>query len=333
MIARVLDIPADQAATAAWLDEQLVGCNLHELVAELAAVHDLPLPEKAATPAALAAWLGDALPDLLARGTAALDKPRFAALLRTPSLLPAVQELVFVDGGEHWMAVMDRAALPTAAEGGATTRDGATNNGWATSDGGPRTGDRVAAGSAASADDGAMTGTRTDPALRPAVAPVAGKWSSRLPAALAALAASLFLAFATWSILQPGPAVPWGWNRPAALAAAAAPEYLENLAAAAGEWSAEVPQTEAALARRLGDLRAGCDRLIAAPHESLADADREWLVERCRAWRESIAGHLAALSASHDVVAVRAAADGTIAKLTAALRARSQEIRSRPAAA
>lgn len=304
MIGRVLDIPDEEPATAAWLDEQIVSADLHEFVAELATVHDVPLPGSIASPAAAAAWLGDALPDLLARGTAALDRSQFAALLRTPGLLPAIQELVFVEGGEHWVEAMARAAPPAAASG-----DGLTTGGGAT------TGDGIA------------------PEVWPAAAPGVGVRPSLLPAAVAAVAASLLFALATWSILQPGPAAPWGWNRPAVLAAATAPEYLDSLAAAAGEWSAEVPKTETALARRLGELLAGCDRLIAASHEPLAAADRAWLVERCGAWREKIAGHLAALEANHDVAAVRGAADATVAKLTTALRARAEEIRGREAAA
>lgn len=296
MIARVLDIPDDEAATAAWLDEQLVADGLHELVAELAAVHDVATPVGVPSSAEAAAWLGDSLPGLLERGTAALDPPRFQALLRTPGLLPAIQELVFVDGGDHWSGVMRRTVAPADA-----SDRGATN-------GGPL------------------------PTVRPPAAPAAGGRPSRF-ATGAALAAGLLLALATWSILRPGPAAPWGWNRPDVFAAAGAPEYLENLATAAGEWSATVPESEAALARRLDELLAGCDRLIEAAHAPLTPADRAWLVERCAAWREKVVGHAAALAASHDVQAVREAADSTVEKLIAALRSRAQEIRGRETAA
>lgn len=292
MIARVLDIPDDERALPRWLDEQLAGPNLHHFVAELAAVHDAS-PRPVAVEEAVA-WLGDALPGLLAGGTAKLDRRRFGELLRRPGLLAAVQEIVFVEGGDYWNDVVSKANQ-------------------APSQPLPVLPDQVAA----------------TPPITAAAGPPVAPTHLWLPRTVAALAASLLLALATWSILQPGPATPWGWNRPTALAAAAAPEYLENLAAAAGEWSAEVPQTEAALARRLGELLAGCDRLIAAPHESLAAGDRAWLVDRCGAWREAIAGHLAALKADHDVAAVRGAADATVAKLVDALKTRGREITRR----
>jgi hypothetical protein len=152
---------------------------------------------------------------------------------------------------------------------------------------------------------------------------------------LATLAAGLLVAVASWSFLRPaaGPSAAWGWNRSDVFAAAAPDAYLDRLAGAAGEWSGADLDSEAALAARLRDLLAGCDRLIAAPHASLDDADRDWLVERCRAWRETIAGHADALAASHDVAAVRAAANATVEKLSAALRTRATDIRKRSGAA
>lgn len=307
MIARVLDIPDDEAALAGWLDEQVAADDLHELIAELAAVHAANGP-RGSTPQAAAEWLGESLPDVLSRGTAALPRPRLGELLRSPWLLAGLQELVFMEGGDYWnnlalrgtpapafssADVLERAAKQTAPEGGARPR-------------GPA-------------------------AARPMAVPPSPRSQSRLPVAVAAVAAGLLVAVAGWSLLRPGlPEPVWGWNRPDALTAAAGPDaYLEQLARAADEWSAAAPTTERQLAARLGDLLVGCDRLIAAPHKPLEPADRDWLVERCRAWREKIAGHVAALETSHDVAAVRRDADATVEKLVKAIRSRAAEIRGR----
>lgn len=306
MIARVLDLPDDEARLAAWLDEQIVAPQLHELVAELAAVQGMAGRPRSATPERVMSWLGDARPGVLDRGTAALDGRRRAELLRDPGLLPALQEIVFIEGGGHWQRLAGRAGSPPSFSAADVLRRSAA---------GPTRGDTV----------------RPAASVTPAFDAVG---RPGLPRLVVALAAALLVAVAGWSLLQPGPAgAPWGWNRPAAFAAAAAPDYLEQLAAAADEWSAVTPATEAALADRLQGMLAGCDRLLAAAHEPLAPADRDWLRERCNVWREKFAGQLATLGASHDPAAVRREADATVAKLVAALRTRAAEVRTRGPAA
>jgi len=311
MIARVLDMPDDLPAVAAWLDAQLVRADLHELVAELAAIHGPSgqlRPVGQPTPAAAAAWLGKLLPGVLERGTAALPADRLRDLLKTPWLLPSLQELVFIDGEDYWQRLSATAApLPAPA-------------------------DDILRRLPAREPPAAVAERRSS---QPASPPAARPSSGRLIAIFATLAAGLLIAVATWSASRPA-AVPenaWGWNRPDAFAAAPPAAYLDRLAAAAGEWSNGNLDSEALLATRLRDLLAGCDRLIAAPHAALEAADRDWLVERCRVWRQTIAGHATALAAAHDVAAVRAAADATVEKLAAALRTRAGEIRKRSSAA
>jgi len=102
MIARVLDIPDDSTDMAAWLDRQIAGADLHEVVAELAAVHGAAAGRRSADTDEVSRWLGPALPEVLARGTGGLDRRRMGELLRTPSLLPGLQELVFIEGGDYW---------------------------------------------------------------------------------------------------------------------------------------------------------------------------------------------------------------------------------------
>lgn len=295
MIPRVLDIPDDEASLARWLDGKIIAPAVHEVAAELAAVHGVGRSARWATPQEVSAWLGPWLPDVLERGTAALPRPRLVELLKTPRLIPGLQELVFIDGGDHWQGLALRKhgvpQLPAFLIG-----DGPTLP--------------------------AAAGHREWPAAA----------ASRLrPALTLAAAASVLLAIAGWSALRQAPTgAAWGWNRPDALASAPSPqEYLENLAAAADEWGSAETGSQPQLAARLRDLLAGCDRLIAAPHAPLSPADRDWLVERCRIWRATIAGHLAAVAESHDVAAVRRQADATVEKLVTALRSRAEEVRRR----
>lgn len=301
MIARALDMPDDAASLAAWLDAQIAAPELHEFMAELSAVHGLTEPRRPATIHEASAWLGNALTDVLEQGTAALDGGHRADLLRNPYLFPGLQELVFVSGGDHWREVSSQMNARSGPSKETLLR-------------------RIAgdAGSP-SADRLAKPFTRRSDGQR--------RFAT---SALAVLAAGMLVAIATWSLLRPAEGDrALGWSRPGVFASAAPDVYLDRLATTAVEWSADSVGTEPELSRRLRSLLAGCDRLLATPHESLGVADREWLMERCRTWRSKFAGQLAALDETHDVAGVRTEVTATLNKLVDALRRRAEEIRGR----
>jgi hypothetical protein len=113
------------------------------------------------------------------------------------------------------------------------------------------------------------------------------------------------------------PRAGWGWDRPDALPADALPadvppaDYLNRLADAAEEWFKKRPEDAPALARRLNEFRQGCSTLILAQHKPLADMDRPWLAERCRAWATKLDKALSDVESGRDVAQVRAEADET----------------------
>jgi hypothetical protein len=305
MPATILDIPDEVADVGPWLDALLVGEDLGRVMAELAAVHGVALPSGSPgsgswpTPADATAWLGDRLPAVLAGGFGQLDSRVVGELLRNPALLPALQEVVCSTGGSYWMDL----ARGTAPAGRS-----------------PQEFSRLMF-----ADD-----SRSGLPVLPG--PAGSSTSSPLLVrTIAALAACLLVAVGIWSLSDRGgfSERPWGWSVATALDSAPADRYLDQLAAAGEQWFAVKPDSEAALAKRLEQMIAGCDRLIEAAHEPLAPEDREWLREKCRAWREKFVGQLEALAASHDVAAGRAAADETVTKLVVALRSRATEVRGR----
>ena len=119
----------------------------------------------------------------------------------------------------------------------------------------------------------------------------------------------------------------WGWDRPGALKSnIPADEYLNSLADSANEWFNKRPESPRDLATRIAQFRKGCSTLILADHQPLAEEDRTWLVEKCRAWAEKLDAHLVAIEAGQEVDSVRAAADETINKLMTAMRNRASEI-------
>jgi hypothetical protein len=142
-----------------------------------------------------------------------------------------------------------------------------------------------------------------------------------------ATAALVLVAVGLWIVQRPAAPVStaWGWDRPGALPEqASSAAYLNALADAAGDWFAKRPATPPALARRIGQFRQGCSTLILAPHTPLKEADRKWLVERCRAWSGKFDRYLTDLEAGKDVIAVRDEMDATVEQLVKALRQRSQ---------
>ena len=144
-----------------------------------------------------------------------------------------------------------------------------------------------------------------------------------------ATAAAVLLAVGIWQFVSPPQSQPvvagWGWNRPGNLSGdVSAPAYLNQLADAAQEWFKQRPEGSADLARRIGEFRQGCSQLILAKHRPLSEADRAWLVERCRAWAGKLDAHLADVESGKDVAQVRSDTDATVRQLIDALRKRAE---------
>jgi hypothetical protein len=118
----------------------------------------------------------------------------------------------------------------------------------------------------------------------------------------------------------------WGWNHLDLVAAdGPADRYFNRLADAAEEWFDERPDDAAALAQRISELRQGCSTLILGKHQPLGETDRQWLLEKCRAWAAKLDQHLVALESGDDPADVRARADDTVRKLVEAIRGKAAE--------
>lgn len=298
----VLDMPDEMTLVGPWLDEHLASGHLAELVAELESIHGRgpeeqrrPRPEDAAT------WLGDRLPAVLAGGLRQLGADRLGKLLRTPRLLPAIQELVFIEGGEYWNHLV--ADVAPASRAAIERRIGLDQSPLA----------------------------RRRPAVAATPAQKGRAWNVPSVRWSAAVAAALLVAFAGWRLLESGRPPLQRGDQHAPFAALPAADYLDHVIAATAGWLPEPRSTEAGLRASIEHALAACDSLIAAPHEPLADEDRQWLVERCSAWRKAFAEQLAALDATHDVDAAAAASAATLEKLRKAITGRAAEIRARAA--
>lgn len=292
-----MDIPDDPAGLPGWLERHLVGLELAALVAELEAVHGA-----AAAGPALEQVLGDRREAVLAGGLAALPPGRLRRLLRRPRLLLDLQESVLVEGGPYWRRLAESSAGP----GGPSTRGRRHLDAIFREEGSPHPSPR---------------GPRSAP--RPARRP--SRWAV-VPAVAASLVLAAFLVERERS-RAPGvvAATRWGWDRPGALPQDLPPAaYWNRLADAAEEWFSKRPGDPPALARRIAEFRQGCSTLILASHRPLQDGDRQWLVEKCRAWAAKLDKHLADVEAGTDPIRVRAEADATARRLVEALRERAR---------
>ena len=189
MTLQVLDIPDDPQQLNGWLESCLIGLELGDVVAELAAVHE------GDSALALDDVLGGQRGAVLEAGLSALDAGQARRLLRNPVLLLQLQELVFVEGGDYW----------TQLARNAETDDGAIDAVWSR-----------------------LQPSLGAPVSTPVVVPevVSIPWHRRplvvslATAALVLLAVQLADRFGTRAD-DPGPGpqanVGWGWDKPGAL--------------------------------------------------------------------------------------------------------------------
>ena len=109
----VLEMPESAADLGPWLDRTLMSPGLVNVVDELAVIHHAP--EESLTVEEARDWLGKDVAAVLERGLGVLEDARLRQMLVRPSLLPAIQELVLVEGGAYWNSLMPpaRRRMPT----------------------------------------------------------------------------------------------------------------------------------------------------------------------------------------------------------------------------
>lgn len=294
-------IPEDSQQLATWLEQQLVGCDLRELVIELKAI----LGPSVGTES-LADICGPRLPDILSRGLNAVPVELSRRLLKSPQALFDLQELIFIEGEAYWESVSRSAEHEQVIEQGFQQLQ-------------PQTSATLV--SQVAGNEKSQTPDSQQTQIKPS-----GSQGRRgfvwATLSAAVVAACLFLAVSLWQPAAGGPT--WGFDRPGVLTAQMTPrEYLDTLATAASDWFKKRPVDQPALEKRLTEFRHGCDTLIAAEHRQLKEQDRDWLRERCTVWAGKIDGHLADLkSGKKNLEQVQSDADATINALMKALKSR-----------
>ncbi|MBW3598060.1 MAG: hypothetical protein KY475_12375 [Planctomycetes bacterium] len=312
----LLDIPDDAEALAEWLEDRLLGPDLGEVIAEFFAIYDAE--EDGAT---LDQVLHGRTSRVLEQGLHDLPPAMLGALLRRPKLLLELQRRALSEGGGVWRRRPIDPRVHEAANRGRRLLDAWLEAPTELNDA-PR-----------------MAPPRSRPDR-----PNTGFWRQTLTASLASAACAVLAVFVLEMFLagdEPravsqspaAAAAGWGWMQDESLSGAdTASGHLLQLAGAAEEWFHRRPDTAPAVGRRIGEFRQGCTQLILAEHDPLAEADRAWLRERCRAWAGELDANLSALESGADPQAVLAEADETVTRLIGALRARADGLADSPPA-
>ncbi|MCA9082036.1 MAG: hypothetical protein KDA58_15850, partial [Planctomycetaceae bacterium] len=92
-------IPEQPADWPEWLEQELVGQRLAELIAELQTIHGAT----AEAPLSLSQICGDQLADVAERGLQVLSPQQMQQLLKSPAALLELQEHVLIEGGAYWL--------------------------------------------------------------------------------------------------------------------------------------------------------------------------------------------------------------------------------------
>lgn len=96
-----LELPDEISDWPPWLERQLVGVRLRELIQQLEMIGGVDDQ----TTQSLDATIGDRRSELLSRGLLALDESQLRMLVRHPRLLIALQELILTEGDSYWAKV------------------------------------------------------------------------------------------------------------------------------------------------------------------------------------------------------------------------------------
>ena len=325
-----LDIPDDPAEVPKWLESILIGPNLGEFVREIEITQEVVRGELKPTPS-LDEILLDSKGSVLESGLVKLPYERIRLLLQHPRSLLALQELVFIEGGEYWQGLsrpqeMSDLAKEQFAVIQNLIAEQASGAGVAETDGGKP---KPQESSDHPAFDNSRVGKSTSSTLQTTKSQ---NWFSgvRFAAGLAAAASVLFFFVGNWNgrnsvepVVKVVKTSDWGWERAGILDVSLAPDqYLNHLANLAGEWFNQQPASVELLEDRLRTFRKSCDTLIDYRHDQLPETDRAWLVDRCKAWAKKLDEKIAALAESKDSKQIQIESDALINNLMVKLRDR-----------
>ena len=310
-----LTMPDDFQELIVWLERQIVGSELRQLVGELTSLSATDEPH-----AALSEIIGTKRDQVLNEGLASLTPSEIRRLLRQPTLLFDLQETVVFEGGKYWQDVANR--HPALTSDAALSREHTILSGL------PRFESDVRPGVAEVSLPERTDNSPSKDLIKPVVD--SGRLQSRnglrWAVLLTTVSAMLLLGFVLPSrffnptnrvdVVIDNQPKPWGWNRTQRFEKiTSSDQYLSEVALGAKEWFQEAPHDSQSAEKRLTEMLAGCKKLIASAGQSpLSPGDRDWLIEKCTKWEKNFEADLARLqSAPEEWLSLFGPSDGSVA--------------------
>ncbi len=315
----ILDIPDDPQLLPEWLERQITGLDLQQLVSELNSMSESQEEKPSLTQAC-----GGRLDDVLQDGLHLLTEQELWTLLRHPDLLLELQDRVNFEGGEHWLEIpisdADRAEIDRIR---ATIRKitHASNVEFAIDE--KRTSKQSESDSskfahAASSHSNPWGNTSANP--------------RRSFIRIALVACGLLMAIAVGTMMLPQPA---GWSDPGRLTTSRSPaQVFDALAQATESYRKASRHSQQQLQDELERFIRDCQKvqqlnlpeLAALPHPDRENANSpiqtyaDWLKVKCKAWEDNAQATLTAMrNGNSDFETASSAYTEIITKLKKAL--------------
>ena len=292
------EIPMETDQLANWIQAKVISPELGELVAELHVVNrmasPIDVPQKE---------IEEEKKQLIVEGgLSILDRDELTFLLKNPIELLALQEAILVTPSEFWCLKTAEVSVAIQAANWRKVKSSIS--------------DRTTTNSAAGVYD-----TRVSDAsqLRTANTNRPRNWVS-ISATVALVGLVGFVVF--WISRFGLTNDDWGWNDHKIYAQDVdESSYLNLLANAANDWF-QVSRNGESLSQLIGS----CDALISEKHYQLSPPNRDWLVDKCRAWRDCLGLSRELLNEGKSDDRVFAEVDEIVSKLVAALKRKADEI-------
>lgn len=288
MTIRMLTIPDDHIAWPDWLEQQLVGVQLHELIEELRIANAAASREQSES-------LNDILTNqqltfIAESGLGVLETSQIQRLLSDPEALLELQEHVLINGGDYWQTI------PVGTQ--------ATNSL-----------DRIRSRLLTHEDTNAsfpLQGPREK---------MAGWTSRRVAGWVVSVVVMLLVGVFAWRSQPHGSGHVLGTPGLLASKSTSSEDYLRRISDAGETWFQQDRSSTTALVTLLEDTSRDCQILIDARHNVLSPEERDWFVGKCRNWKAVFDETLASLrDGSITLEVARDRSDLTMMKLVSALR-------------
>ena len=271
---RITDLPDDTGELANWLERQLVELDVQDLVGELQALSPRD-PDWSVT---MESVLGEFATQVAHQGFRVLDLAHLQSFIRHPHVLLEIRDWLFDEGGEYWIELSENAAHHKKASAALARAKQQVE-------------DQNQLNLEVVSDQDSQPVSATKPDVRPESNGRPIRQSSLF--GVLAVAATILIAVGIWhfgaTTDQVAKGGGWGFDSADLMTQeATAAEYLLALSKAAEQWSNKTPTDSSALANRLAQFSAGCQKLIEAPHRQLSNEDADWLRTKCTDWQQKL---------------------------------------------